>query len=514
MRRVAPPTTGNLKLDGGEDDTEEEEETKKTATSTNSILAAAILATIFVLYIFQSAEGGGNVPVPVQSGSPMLRASPSLPLSVNVDLSTPQKPSAAADRTTSTYLNEYRRPLPKTRSGPVKEIRGGNADHLGRMAACPSPRSPGPFGAKIGHCVTEKHHSPLQICESEPTCTHVVWNTGETFATLFTQHEWTPVPDVLQQGSGGAVGSYPSWWQLKACMDIAGTGIASKSNLQKWTSKSCTDYNDGPILPELSADPPLVFDVGLSNGRDTAWYLRRGAKVIAVEASTWTVEKTMNNDAVVGLSLLENKGRLVIENYAISKEDGGVLKFYNEAGIDNTNAGSIHPSQDPRNKCSDAAIEKDPSGCNVVEVPQLTCASLMEKHGVPMFLKIDIEGADIYCLESLRRLKAAGSALPKYVAIEDNNALGLLEELGYSKFKLYYGREINGCLIPSGALSDKVPGFGDGGWPDQCINDVVEGLPKMGSVNTWSSAAELRSYEYYNKAPPASPHPYDLVAML
>ena len=225
MRRVAPPTTGNLKLDGGEDDTEEEEERKKTATSTNSILAAAILATIFVLYIFQSAEGGGNVPVPVQSGSPMLRASPSLPLSVNVDLSTPQKPSAAADRTTSTYLNEYRRPLPKPRSGPVKEIRGGNADHLGRMAACPSPRSPGPFGAKIGHCVTEKHHSPLQICESEPTCTHVVWNTGETFATLFTQHEWTPAPDVLQQGSGGAVGSYPSWWQLKACMDIAGTGI-------------------------------------------------------------------------------------------------------------------------------------------------------------------------------------------------------------------------------------------------------------------------------------------------
>ena len=207
-------------------------------------------------------------------------------------------------------------------------------------------------------------------------------------------------------------------------------------------------------------------------------------------------------------------GTLFEALFAGSKEDGGVLKFYNEAGIDNTNAGSIHPSQDPRNKCSDAAIEKDPSGCNVVEVPQLTCASLMEKHGVPMFLKIDIEGADIYCLESLRRLKAAGSALPKYVAIEDNNALGLLEELGYSQFKLYYGREINDCLIPSGALSDKVPGFGDGGWPDQCINDVVEGLPKMGSVNTWSSAAELRSYEYYNKAPPASPHPYDLVAML
>ena len=46
----------------------------------------------------------------------------------------------------------------------------------------------------------------------------------------------------------------------------------------------------------------------------------------------------MKNDAVIGLSLLENKGRLVIENYAISKEDGGVLKFYNEAGLTQTNA--------------------------------------------------------------------------------------------------------------------------------------------------------------------------------
>ncbi|GMH89800.1 hypothetical protein TL16_g11570 [Triparma laevis f. inornata] len=374
------------------------------------------------------------------------------------------------------------------------------------MAACPSPH--GTFGKKIGHCVAERQHNPVQLCESEPTCTHVVWNVEGTFATLFISHDWTPVPEVLLQGHGASVGSYPSWWQLKTCMDTA-AAPPSKSNQAVWAAKSCYDYNDGLILPTLTADPPLVFDVGLSNGRDTAWYLKRGARVISVEASTWTIEKTKNHDAVVALSLLENKNRLVIENYAISKEDGGYLKFYNEAGIDNTNAGSIHPSQDPRNKCSDSAIKIDPSGCDVVEVPQLTCATLMEKHGVPMFLKIDIEGADIYCLESLRRFKAAGTQLPKYVAIEDNEALDLLEE-----FKLYYGREINGCLVPSHALSASVPGIGRGGWPDQCINDVIEGRPKMGTKNSWSSAEDLRNYEFYNKAPPYSPHPYDLVAML
>ena len=100
----------------------------------------------------------------------------------------------------------------------------------------------------------------------------------------------------------------------------------------------CEDYNDGPILPDLKPDAPLVFDVGLSNGRDTAWFLRRGARVVSVEASKLTIDKTMVDDAPIALSLLENKGRVTIENYAISKEDGGVLKFYNEAGLTQTNA--------------------------------------------------------------------------------------------------------------------------------------------------------------------------------
>ena len=195
---------------------------------------------------------------------------------------------------------------------------------------------------------------------------------------------------------------------------------------------------------------------------------------------------------------------------------------------------SIHPSQDSKNRCSDAAIEKNPAGCDIVEVPQFTCATLMERHGVPLLLKIDIEGADLYCLESLHRLKER----PKYVAVEVNESLDLLVDLGYTKvrvttlllptplplpppfltssraqFKLYYGREINGCLVPSGALADTVPGVGIGGWPDQCINDVIgENGPMMGTSNGWSTAAELRSYEFFDKAPPASPHPYDLVA--
>lgn len=246
-----------------------------------------LLATLVILCLIQDHGPATAVDTSARNGvqrTPMLRQQQqqlqqqsAQVIPAEIHLST----TGRYHETTSAYLLEYDRPDPIPRSNPVSEVRGGNADHKGRMAACPSPH--GTFGKKIGHCVAERQHNPVQLCESEPTCTHVVWNVEGTFATLFISHDWTPVPEVLQQGHGASVGSYPSWWQLKTCMDTA-AAPPSKSNQAVWAAKSCYDYNDGPILPTLTADPPLVFDVGLSNGRDTAWYLKRGARVISVEA--------------------------------------------------------------------------------------------------------------------------------------------------------------------------------------------------------------------------------------
>ena len=77
------------------------------------------------------------------------------------------------------------------------------------------------------------------------------------------------------------------------------------------------------------------------------------------------------------------------------------------------------------------AIKNNPAGCDIVEVPQLTCATLIERHGVPLLLKIDIEGADLFCLESLHRLKER----PRFVAVEVNESLDLLVDLGYTKVR-------------------------------------------------------------------------------
>ena len=177
-----------------------------------------------------------------------------------------RKPAAHME-TTSEYLQDHVRPRPKPREGTVVEIHGGNADHLGRIASCPSKGSP--FGTKVkrryflyiasllptppslsyvenapppsfaslashlsqfGHCVTTAEHYPLRRCESEPTCTHVVWNVEGTLATLYVSHDWTPAPSYL------SANPEPPWWKLKDCQDTADSGVASKDNRAAWAS--------------------------------------------------------------------------------------------------------------------------------------------------------------------------------------------------------------------------------------------------------------------------------------
>ena len=69
----------------------------------------------------------------------------------------------------------------------------------------------------------------------------------------------------------------------------------------------------------------------------------------------------------------------------------------------------------------------------------LPFGDLLERHGVPHYLKIDIEGADLLCLEALDPAEP-----PNYVSIESEkrswpalvHEFDLLERLGYRQFKV------------------------------------------------------------------------------
>ena len=86
-------------------------------------------------------------------------------------------------------------------------------------------------------------------------------------------------------------------------------------------------------------------------------------------------------------------------------------------------------------------------------MPCVTFDSILREHGVPYYLKIDIEGRDLLCIEALER-----GALPVYVSTEmyTTRQICQLSNFGYSRFKLVNQREHGGYC--SGQFGEEATG--------------------------------------------------------
>lgn len=90
----------------------------------------------------------------------------------------------------------------------------------------------------------------------------------------------------------------------------------------------------------------------------------------------------------------------------------------------------------------DSAIDKERSfGARSMEmtVKGRRFESILEEFGIPYYLKVDIEGADLLCVNALRQFDTK----PRFISIQSTKAswnalleeLAMLQELGYQKFK-------------------------------------------------------------------------------
>ncbi len=194
----------------------------------------------------------------------------------------------------------------------------------------------------------------------------------------------------------------------------------------------------------------LVFDLGMNNGDDTVYYLKKGFRVVAVEADPVLVEEAESRfaDEI-------RAGRLHIHPMAIWREYAR-LPFY--VSRKNTHWSSLDLSWASRD-----AGETEP-----IQVDCVPLRHLFALHGVPMFLKIDIEGADEMLIDQL----GDQTFLPAYLSVEDCRFgfryLEKLMALGYDAFKLSNQAAVQECVDTecdyrfrmgsSGPMGEQVPG--------------------------------------------------------
>jgi FkbM family methyltransferase len=171
-------------------------------------------------------------------------------------------------------------------------------------------------------------------------------------------------------------------------------------------------------MTRYAKDSRIIFDLGTNDGEDTAFYLKRGFNVVALEANPVLCDK--------GRQRFQNEisqGRLSLLNVAIADRPGQA-KFY--VNLENDHWSSLNAEWAGR----DATKFKE------ISVECVTVRSLFAEFGVPYYLKIDVEGADQSVLEQLRHV----DTLPLFVSVEDCRLgfdyMRIMASCGYNAFKL------------------------------------------------------------------------------
>lgn len=227
----------------------------------------------------------------------------------------------------------------------------------------------------------------------------------------------------------------------------------------------------------------VIFDLGAHKGEDSDFYLKKGFRVVAVDAST-----TLCAAISERFKGHPNEADFKIANYAITETDGHSITFYENT--QNSVWGTIFESWDDRNK--KFGISSTKAIVNTIRLDTLISQELREGE-VLEYIKIDIEGADTMALKSLLNAEQK----PKFISIESEKIswerlleeFSILEQLGYSKFKIIDQSKIANqqCPCPS-----KVGEYIDYKFEDGCSGLFGNELP-----GEWLSA--YSAIEVYKK---------------
>lgn len=160
----------------------------------------------------------------------------------------------------------------------------------------------------------------------------------------------------------------------------------------------------------------LIFDLGMNHGEDSLFYLQKGFKVVAVEASPVIYAKMLEE-----FHIWIETGQLTVLNVGVW-DAATKLKFYRN--LDNDHWSSFDPAYGTR----------DGTKFEEIDIDCVTLDTILKEYGVPYYLKIDIEGADKIAVSSL----TTSEVRPAFVSVEEYGPKCIkdLHAVGYDRFKI------------------------------------------------------------------------------
>lgn len=172
----------------------------------------------------------------------------------------------------------------------------------------------------------------------------------------------------------------------------------------------------------VEVERDLIYDLGFHKGYDSEFYLKKGFRVVGLEASP--------DLAAIGKERLACYGdRLQLVNKALFNEPDTQVTFY------------MVPNKDDWGSLDKDIAEKGVEKSVPITVDTIDLARLFDTYGVPYYIKCDMEGGDLIFRDQLLR----ESRRPTFVSVEMNDGCEgeILRACGYE-----VGQIVNQWLNP------------------------------------------------------------------
>jgi len=176
---------------------------------------------------------------------------------------------------------------------------------------------------------------------------------------------------------------------------------------------------------------PIAYDIGMNNGDNCEYYLKKGYRVIGVEANPFLCEQANKR-----FEKEVRSGRLTILNLGVGPQSGRLIFYIHKL---NSVLSTFSPEQVLR---VDAELRSGSGDTWLpIEVDVRRLSDIVRFFGVPGYVKIDVEGFDVITLKDLHENKI----YPDYISAEafEVDTFCLLVTMGYTEFKLVNGADVN-----------------------------------------------------------------------
>lgn len=210
----------------------------------------------------------------------------------------------------------------------------------------------------------------------------------------------------------------------------------------------------------------LVYDIGANNGDDSAFYLAKGFRVVAIEADPVLCAKLR-----VRFADEIGSGDFIVENIGVS-DTARMLDFYVN---DFSESSSFVKGGKATSELGHARIQ----------VRTEPLSRVIRRHGAARYLKIDIEGFERQALFTL----SPNLPMPQYLSFEVNKdwsgILNKLNSLGYTEFQI--------VRQGKGILPDAPNPFREGKNVPQVFCNSHSGCFGLDLPDRWLSIEDIRT---------------------